>query len=137
MRTALTLAIFVAAAGLGGCMPKTERIASVPQDLSAWPALPATGFIAGRAATKRDVNEGNAVFAAEHQGRVVGQPLSLEIPQYALHVDAESGVQKRVIVVQAERAGGKEMVGYRTLSGTEGVGTLPEFKLLGRRPGGE
>jgi hypothetical protein len=137
MRAALTLAILVASAGLGGCRPKAERITPAPQDLSAWPDLPVAGFIAGRAASKQDVNDGNAVFAAEHQGRVVGQPLALEIPQFALHVDGESGVQTRVIIVQAERAGGKDMVGYRTLSGEEGVATLPEFKLLGRRPGGE
>src|SRR5512138_404935 len=139
MRAILTLAMWAVAVLVGCRQPRAERMASVPRETTAaWPQLPATGFTAGRAASKQDVNDGNAVFvAAARDGRVVGQPLTIEIPQYAIHVDAESGERTKVIVVQAERAGGTDMVGYRTLSGQEGVGTLAEFKLLGRTPGAE
>jgi hypothetical protein len=113
-----------------------ERSARVTPDASGpWPPLPATGFLAGRAATKQDVREGNAVFVAEVEGKVVGVPLTIQIPQYALHVDADSGAETRVILIQAEHAGGIDMVGYRILAtGGDGVGTLPEFKLLGQAP---
>jgi len=114
--------------------PQAERSAAVASsNPAAWPPLPTTGFVAGRAATKLDVQEGNAMFVAEHENKVVGVPLAIEIPQYALHVDAESGVRTRVVLIQAERAGGVDMVGYRNLAtGGDGVGTLPEFQLLGR-----
>ncbi len=99
-----------------------------------WPPLPTSGFIVGRAATKQDVREGSAVFVAEREGKVIGVPVTIDIPQYAVHVDSESGIQTRVIVIQAERAGGIEMIGYRTLAGQGGVGTRPEFRLLGKTP---
>ena len=99
-----------------------------------WPPLPSVGFLSGRPATKADVRDGNAVFVAEREGVPVGEPLAIEIPQYAVHVDVESGVRTPVIVVQAERAGGIGMIGYRTLAKQDGVGTLPEFELLGRTP---
>jgi hypothetical protein len=97
-----------------------------------WPALPTSGFIAGRAATQRDITEGNAVFVAEMGGRLVGMPLAITVPQYAFHVDQATGARTRVIVLQAERAGTLEMIGYVAPdTNTYGVGTAREFELLG------
>jgi hypothetical protein len=132
------LTIFATTFAVDSCSRRQpERSARVTPDASApWPPLPTTGFLAGRAATKQDVRDGNAAFVAETEGKGVGVPLTIQIPQYALHVDVDSGAETRVILIQAEHAGGIDMVGYRILAtGGDGVGTLPEFKLLGRTPG--
>ena len=136
--TTAVLAMFATICAVDSCSRRQpERSAHVTPDASAaWPTLPTTGFLAGRAATKQDVREGNAVFVAEVEGKVVGVPLTIQLPQYALHIDADSGTETRVILIQAEHAGGIDMIGYRNLAtGGDGVGTLPEFKLLGRTPG--
>jgi len=101
-----------------------------------WPDLPTTGFVSGRPATKEDVNAGNAVFVLESGGRPVGTPLKIAIPQYAIHVNAESGEQTPGFVIQAESAGKQSIVGFIVLPGrTVFAGTLPEFKFLGtKRP---
>jgi hypothetical protein len=70
---------------------------------------------------------------AEAGGVVVGTPLKIDVPQYAWHVDAETKKRTQVIVIQAERAQGIDMIGYLNLAtGSFGAGTLPEFELLGR-----
>ena len=102
-----------------------------------WPPLPTSGFISGRAANVSDAEDGNAVFVAMVDDEVVGVPLEIEIPQYGYLVDGESGERTRVVIVQAEHAGGTDMIGYREIgSDVEGAGTLPEFELLGARPPG-
>lgn len=101
----------------------------------AWPPLPTSGFLAGRAATLRDAQEGTAVFVAESNGRSLGTPLAIDVPQYALLVSRKTGRKIRVIVIQAERAAGTDTVGYLDLeTGLKGVTTLPEITLLGRKP---
>jgi hypothetical protein len=106
-----------------------------PESAPPWPALPKHGFIAGRAATQQDVTDGNALFVAEVGGRLVGRPLPITVPQYAFHIDQTTGARTRVIVLQAERAGSLEMIGYHAPdTNTYGVGTAPEFELLGTTP---
>jgi hypothetical protein len=108
---------------------------SVPDSSRPWPALPTRGFVAGRAATPQDMADGDAVFVAEVGGQIVGEPLDITVPQYAIHIDHEAGVGKRVIVLQAERAGGIEMIGYVELeTDAYGVGTAAEFDFLGTAP---
>jgi hypothetical protein len=111
---------------------------SVPDSSRPWPALPTRGFIAGRAATQQDMADGDAVFVAEVGGEIVGVPLDITVPQFAIHIDHEAGVGKRVIVLQAERASGIDMIGYVEL-GTDayGVGTAAEFEFLGTAPESE
>ena len=57
--------------------------ASPPASSPAWPPLPTTGFISGRAATDKDVADGNAVFVLKAYGVYFGKPLDVVIPQYA------------------------------------------------------
>jgi hypothetical protein len=97
----------------------------------AWPALPKTGFIAGRPATQKDVAEGNAVFSADKDGKVIGTPLPVKIPQYALWDDGK-GHKVPVIVVQAESANGFEIFGFRNASGKFFACTRAELTLLGQ-----
>ena len=111
---------------------------SVPDSSRPWPALPTRGFIAGRAATQQDMADGDAVFVAEVAGQIVGVPLDITVPQFAIHIDFEAGVGKRVIVLQAERASGIDMIGYVELeTDAYGVGTAAEFEFLGTKPATE
>lgn len=75
---------------------------------------------------------GNAIFASEARGTVIGQPLEVAIPQYAWLTDAKTKDRQPVIVVQAEEANGIKIVGYRTVTGGQnGAALLSEFELLG------
>jgi hypothetical protein len=94
-----------------------------------WPALPATGFVSGRAATQDDVNAGNAGFAI---GNGAGSSLAVQIPQYAYFND--SGVKVPVVLIQAEAAQGKQLAAAKKVDGTVVVGFLSDFTLLGTRP---
>jgi hypothetical protein len=98
-----------------------------------WPELPTSGYISGRAATKEDVASGSAAFhLASNDGTPEGRPLAIVIPQYALHHDAETGADTPVVIIQAETNGDTDVIGYvETNSSVVGVGTLPEFRLLG------
>jgi hypothetical protein len=97
-----------------------------------WPDLSAIGFVSGRAATDADVQAGNAAFVLKEGGVPAGIPLDLPVPQYAIHVDAETGWQTAGVVIQAEEAGSLSIVGMLVLrDGSHLVGRLGEFTLLG------
>jgi hypothetical protein len=98
---------------------------------SDWPALPSSGFVTGRPAHKEDVAKGDAIFVAASKDKdiVIGKPLSISIPQYALLNDTH----QRVIVVQAEEANGMKLFGVRGLDGKEAVVTETDLELLGTR----
>jgi len=83
----------------------------------------------------QDIRDGNALFLSEAEGSIIGEAPTIEVPQYALLVDSRTKRRTRVVVLQAERARGIEMVGCLDLAtGTYGAATLPEFELLGRAP---
>jgi hypothetical protein len=107
------------------------NMASASSQNPLWPTLPKTGFIAGRPATLQDVADGNAVFSAEKDGKVIGVPLPIEIPEYAYWDDGK-GHKIPVIVIQAERANGLEVFGLRNPEGQYLACTGPELTLLGR-----
>ena len=92
-----------------------------------WPTLPSKGFVTGRPAHKNDVANGDAVFVAAVKDVVIGKPLSITIPQYALLRDTK----ERVILVQAEEANGMKLFGVRGLDGKEAVVTDADLELLG------
>lgn len=100
-----------------------------------WPPLPDKGFVVGRPATLEDIKAGNAVFVASEDGRSIGKPLDIIIPQYA-YLKSE-GLKIPVILVQAEEAKGMKMVGARDFSGQAHVANLQEFQLLGLTPHSE
>ena len=70
-------------------------VASASDTPISWPALPSTGFVSGRAATKQDVERGDAAFALESNGKAEGRPLDVKIPQYALLRDEKGGADIR------------------------------------------
>jgi hypothetical protein len=93
-----------------------------------WPPLPSKGFIKGRAAHKDDVDEGRAAFVLDDNGKIVGQPIKVTIPQYGYFKEDKIFV----IVIQAERApDGQQFVGTRTFDGKAMVGFLDDLKPLG------
>ena len=121
----------------GNSVAPAVRPAAWPQIAAArypamWPPLPDSGFISGRAATEGDVHAGNAVFVLRSDGRLVGEPLPLTIPQYVIHVS--DGDRWPAILVQAEGAGDQEIVGIRYLDGSLGAATIGELALHGTLP---
>ena len=94
-----------------------------------WPSLPSQGFITGRAATQADVNAGKAAFVAQVGNTIIGKPLPIAIPQYAYFTDGANKVP--VIIIQAEEAQGQKLIGARRANGTDVVGVLTDFELLG------
>lgn len=102
-------------------------------DQTYWPELPESGFLADRAATIEDVDSGLAVFALQDdQGNYEGELVGITIPQYALHVDEDTGEKWPVIIVQAETNGEIVAIGFRYINdGSVGVGLQHEFEFLG------
>jgi len=101
-----------------------QEFAPKPVDISHWRDTPS---LTGRAATLDDVGAGRAVFAAPSAS---SQPIDLHIPRCAIHTDQQTGRKTPVIVVQAEDVGGRKTIGFRFLTGAEGVCLLSELELL-------
>jgi len=98
-----------------------------------WPPLPTTGFISGRAATDKDVADGNAVFVLKGYGVYFGKPMDVVIPQYA-YLTKRGEKPVPVIVIQAEVGGGIKLFGVRGLDGDKSTARDYELKLLGTKP---
>jgi len=98
----------------------------------AWPPLPQSGFIRGRAATKAEFNSGVALFYLESNGKPDGKPLRIEIPQYAFLHDENLRRPVPVIVIPAESHGASKVVGCKGIAdGRDHIVTLHELTLLG------
>jgi hypothetical protein len=88
-------------------------------------------FITGVAATPEDVAAYKAVFSAGPSAR----PLAVDIPQYAMFEDKESGERTLHIIVQAEEANGHRLIGALAVSdGKELAGFVSDFQFLGQVP---
>jgi hypothetical protein len=96
-------------------------------DLQQWQTLP---HVTSRLASEADVQDGRAVFFLGNTDQIDTAPYDVDLPHCALLVDEESGEKLPVIIVQAERAGEVILVGYRFLTGGNGICTLPEIELL-------
>ncbi|HJQ99129.1 MAG TPA: hypothetical protein VJ826_12525 [Candidatus Polarisedimenticolaceae bacterium] len=94
-----------------------------PVDLANWRDTPC---ISGRIAVEADVNAGRAVFFLAGAS---AKPHPLDLPCCAL-LAAGTGPRKPVIVIQAESTDRGIFVGYRALTGGNGVGNLDELALL-------
>lgn len=99
-----------------------------------WPPLPTTGYIAGRSATRADVEDGNAVFYQQTDDGGKSQPFDVTIPQYALCLTPDD-LDVPAILVQAERhitdPNAEAILGLRDLDGGEIVALNSEVALLG------
>lgn len=102
---------------------------AMSQEPDAWPELPTTGFVTGRAATPEDVEKGDAVFSMNG----VGKPATLAVPQYVYWRD-DAGKRHLRVLVQAENApNGIVIVGLRDAAGRDEAATADELDLLGTR----
>jgi len=97
-----------------------------------WPSLSEFKATSGRAATAADVAAGAAVFVMQDGGTPIGQPIDIVLPQYAFHLDADTGKKERCIVIQAEEARGRRLIGAYALPDRQLLaGFYNEFQLLG------
>ena len=102
---------------------------ALPDTLS-WPNLASFEFTSGRAATEADVEAGRAAFVIKIDGEPAGDPIDIQIPQFAYHITGETKIP--VVIIQAESNSGVEAVGYIIIeSRAIGAGLLTEFELLG------
>lgn len=97
-----------------------------------WPPLPKNGFVSGRAATDADVKADKAAFSAQSEGKVVGKPLRIVVPQYAYY--EQDGKKVQAIIIQAEEAMGLKIIGARLANGEKIVDAITQFELLGSKP---
>ncbi len=108
---------------------------AVGDEPRAWPDLSDFDFVAGRAATKADIEDRRAVFLLQSDDVSAGIPLEIEIPQYAYHTNSETNERTAVVVVQAEELDGKKYVGAVTIGSRKRLlGYLWEFYLFGETP---
>lgn len=100
----------------------------------AWPDLPQTCFVSGRSATNEDVDSDCAAFLINVKGKAAGTPIKMDIPQYAMHIEAGTLKETPVVIIQAEQNGKIKAVGYKEV-GTEQLGAalLKELRLLGTK----
>ena len=106
---------------------------NLSSDEIVWPDLPQSGFLVGRSATTEDLDNGTAVFTLKTNGKYVGHPVNVEIPQYAIHTDEETGSRTPVVIVQVETNGEVTAVGYRDVRDwSDGIGLFHEFDFLGK-----
>ena len=102
-------------------------------DGSGWPDLSSIKHVSGRAATIQDVTDGAAAVVLQADGKAIGEPIDIPVPQYALYHDANSGTVIRVVVIQAERAMGIDVYGAIDIETRRMYVSIPaDFELLGQ-----
>ena len=97
-----------------------------------WPKLQEFAATTGRPASEEDVKLGAAVFVLKDGEQPIGKPINIPLPQYAFHVNQESGRRTPCVIIQAEEARDQKFVGAIQLPNKEPlVAFLFEFELLG------
>ena len=132
MSRIVSRSVFAILAGLAAAAAGAAHAAEVIGSSLVWPPLPSSGFVAGRAATQADIDAGNALFLLGDGARSSGEPMAIDIPQYALFDD--EGIITVVVVIQAESEAGRSQIGARKPDGTALIGQLDQFKLVGTQP---
>lgn len=99
-----------------------------------WPDLPPSCYVKGRAGNASDVRLHCAAFVATGKdGKPIGKPLKVVVPQYAYHIDPKTKKKTPVILLQAEDAMGIPIAGFQVVGGGMMVDTLNSLQLLGTR----
>lgn len=97
-----------------------------------WPPLDEYKFVSGRPATAADFRAGSAAFLLESKEVSAGSPLQIDLPQYAYHIDVETGTKTAVVIIQAEKLDEKTYIGAEIIStGQQLLGFIAEFEFLG------
>jgi hypothetical protein len=96
-----------------------------PIDADRWQETPC---LRGRVAVEQDVKDGRAVFYLKETREIGAEFADIGLPHCAIL--SESGAP--VVIIQSERADDKHYIGYRPLSGGNGVCLISEVELLER-----
>lgn len=96
-------------------------------DVERWQETPC---LRGRVAVEQDVKDGRAVFYIQDAEQTGVVPVDIGLPRCAIFT--EDGQSIPVIVIQSERMTDTHSVGYRPLSGGNGICTIAEIELLER-----
>jgi hypothetical protein len=96
-----------------------------PLDMNQWDTVPA---ISGRLASELDTKEGRAAFYLENSKEIGAQPMPMPLPRCAILQKEEGPVP--VVIIQAEIADNKSYIGYRTVTGGNGICTIEEVMFL-------
>jgi hypothetical protein len=112
----------------------TLATAALAADI-AWPDLPKTCYVKGRAGNVSDVrNHCGAFVATSKDGKMIGKALKVVVPQYAYHIDPKTKKKTPVILLQAEDAMGIPIAGFQVVGGGGMmVDTLGSLELLGTK----
>ena len=87
-----------------------------------------TPCLCGRIAVEQDVKDGRAVFYLGNAEEIGAVHVDIGLPHCAvIHAD---GQHIPAIVIQSERAESKHYIGYRPISGGNGLCMLSEVELL-------
>ncbi|WP_343817688.1 hypothetical protein [Colwellia asteriadis] len=104
------------------------------QNTMLWPSLSDYKYTSGRQATEDDINLGAAVFMLQVEGKNIGKPIDIIIPQYAIHIDQETGEKTKVIIIQAEETYDSQVIGAINIQTDEFIAALKfEFEFLGNK----
>ena len=97
-------------------------------DVERWQRTPC---VRGHIAAEQDVKDGRAVFYLGNAAEIGAVHVDIGLPHCAVvHTD---GRHTPAIVIQSERADGKHYIGYRPITGGNGLCVLSEVELL-RQP---
>lgn len=107
-----------------------ESSAQHPWGAITFDAWQSTPCVIGRRATESDVRDGRAVFFVIEDST---EAIDTGLPRCAL-LREEGGSAVPVVIIQVEKSNldGTVLVGYRPLSGSNGICTLAELELLDR-----
>jgi len=94
-------------------------------EMSKWQQTP---HLSGRVAVEQDVKDGRAVFFIQDAEQLGVVHADIGLPRCAiLSADDESFP---IVIIQSEKLGDKHTIGYRPLSGGNGICTIAEVQLL-------
>jgi hypothetical protein len=103
----------------------TEQDLWGPIDINNWNKTP---YLSHRTATEEDVIIGTATFYLS--GTADHKTIDINLPSLALLTDNETGDKIKVVVIQAEQADGRQLIGYRPVDGGNGVCRLDELTFI-------
>ncbi len=99
-----------------------------------WPDLSTFKYVSGRVAKEADISNQSAIFVLKNEGKYIGTPIKIVLPQYAIYTDGETNQKSKVVIIQAESAQGMNMYGAIDIRNGKGVVSIDtDFKLLGQK----
>jgi hypothetical protein len=95
-------------------------------DLASWRETP---HKKADVASEQVVKDGTAVFYIRPDGND-HRILEVKVPSLAFFFDPETKERNIVVVIQGERVGDEELIGFRYLNGGNGICTVSELEFV-------